>query len=65
MHKKCLRIYLEINNDNNNWEKILKDLLENRQRSIEEQHERYGQDFPETEIEIVPAKPITEEEEGS
>ncbi len=54
-----------VNNDNSNWEKILKDLLENRQRSLEEQHERYGQTFPDTEIEIVPATSVTEAEEES
>ena len=46
-----------VNNNNNNWEKILKDTLQ-KQRTLEEQHERYGQTFPQTQIEITPPQAV-------
>ncbi len=49
-----------VNNNNDDWEKILKDLLNNRQRSLEEQQERYGQTFPKTEILFTQPNPVTD-----
>ena len=51
-------------NNNDDWEKILKDILENRQRSQEEQYERYNQTFPEREFDITASTQYTPEEEG-
>ena len=53
-------------NNNDDWEKILKDILENRQRSQEEQYERYNQTFPEREFDITAATAyVPPEEEGA
>jgi hypothetical protein len=46
-----------VNNNNNNWEKILRETLK-KQRTLEEQHERYGQTFPQTQIEITPPQQV-------
>ena len=37
-----------VNNSNNDHEKILNDLISDRQRTEEEINERYNQTFPET-----------------
>lgn len=37
-----------VNNSNNDWERILNDLINNRQRTPEQQNARYNQSFPET-----------------
>lgn len=42
-----------VTNRNQDWAKILKDTLR-KQRTLDEQHERYGQTFPSTQIEIIP-----------
>lgn len=52
-----------VNNSEDNYEEILRDLLDNRQRTLEEQHERYGQTFPQTEIEITAPQRVVEEAE--
>ena len=44
-------------NNTNDWEKIFNEVL-TRQRTLDEQHERYGQTFPATEIEITAPEPI-------
>ena len=49
-----------INNSEDNYDEILRDILDNRQRTLEEQHERYGQTFPQTEIEFAPAQRVVE-----
>lgn len=46
-----------VNNNNNNWEKILRETLK-KQRSLKKQHERYGQTFPQTQIEITPPQEL-------
>ncbi len=50
-----------INNDTGDWPKILEEILATRQRSQEEQNERLGQTFPNTEIEISPSQKIEAE----
>lgn len=40
-----------INNNNSNWDKLLQETLK-RQRSLDDQHVRYGQDFPTKRIEV-------------
>jgi len=35
-----------VNNNNPNWGRILRDIIEDRQRTIQEQDERYGNSFP-------------------
>ena len=50
-----------INNSEDNYDEILRDILDNRQRTLEEQHERYGQTFPQTKIEFAPAQRVVEE----
>lgn len=50
-----------INNTNPNWGKILKQILKERQRSLKEQDQRYGQTFPAQKINIglpTAARPI-------
>lgn len=42
-----------INNNNPNWGKILNDIISQRQRTLEEQDIRYGQNFPNQEIIIT------------
>jgi hypothetical protein len=46
-----------VNNSNNDYEKILNDLLSDRQRSEEEINERYNQTFPETAENVEFTKP--------
>lgn len=46
----------EVRNNNPNWGKILKDILKDRQRSLEEQDARYGQTFPKQKITITPPR---------
>lgn len=50
-------IVTHVVNNTNNWEKIFNQILK-RQRSLDEQHERYGQTFPSTEIEITAPEAI-------
>lgn len=49
-----------VNNTNNDWDKILRDILATRQRSPEEQYERYGQTFPQTEITFTQPETVSE-----
>lgn len=41
-----------VKNTNPNWAKILREILRDRQRSLEEQDARYGQTFPKQEIKL-------------
>lgn len=43
-------------NNTNNYSKILNQILDKRQRPLEDQDERYGQTFPATEFESIPKK---------
>jgi hypothetical protein len=42
-----------VQNNNNNYPKILREILNKRQRSLEQQDKRYGQTFPKTEISVT------------
>ena len=42
-----------INNNTGDWPKILEEILNERQRSQDEQNERLGQTFPTTDIEVT------------